>query len=1182
MTTLLPMTKPLQACLYLLALWIPLACNQPDNSPRKIELLFLGHDDTHHYSEKYAPLLASYLSHKGINLTYTSTPSSLNPENLALYDGLIIYANHDSITIDQESALLDFVKSGKGFIPIHCASYCFRNSEKYVDLVGAQFKSHETGTFTAEITQPNHPITKDLEPFETWDETYVHTLHHEDRTILMERVEGDHREPWTWTRNYGKGRIFYTAYGHDERTWNHSGFHQLIYHGILWAVGDKVKSRWNKLNMPTQVYKAADNIANYEQRPVPLPFQEPLAQPESEKLIQIPTGFELEVFATEPDIINPIAFSWDEKGRLWVIETVDYPNEVNPGNMGDDRIKICEDTDNDGRADKFTVFADSLNIPTSLVFSNGGVIVSMAPHFLFLKDTDGDDRADVKEILISGWGTFDTHAGPSNLRYGFDNQIWGTVGYSGFNGNIAGKDFEFGQGFYRFHPNGTNFEFLTRTSNNTWGLGFSETFDVFGSTANNAHSWYMGIPNRYFEGIEGIEKTGSKKIASYYPYHPITQNYRQVDVFGGFTAAAGHSLYTARSFPKEYWNRIAFVAEPTGHLLARGVLEKDGAGFVTRDGWNVLASSDEWVSPVHAEVGPDGALWIADWYNFIIQHNPTPTPERGGYQAETGRGNAHLNPLRDREHGRIYRLVYKDAPQYQRPSLRPNDPKGLIKTLKNDNLHWRLTAQRLLVERGQQDVLPPLYKLVENTSTDAIGINGGAIHALWTLHGLGALSGQNEEAMQVAYKALAHPSAGVRKAAVQVLPPSFESRNALLKSEIIHDPNPHTQLAALLALADMPSDQKAGQQLFQLSQSDEIARDLWRSQALYIAVHTHVKGFLEAYQHDPNAITYEIPTEENKSSIPSFWRKWDHPGEITADWETIRFPGKWENSELPDFDGAVALYRSFSLDQIPSSASIHLGKIGQSNFVHVNGEFVLETRNDPNMLRETEIPVNKLDRGNNYIIMRVEDRKGAGGLLGPAEEMYLMIDEQKIPLDGAWKYYVIEKYNRGINESEIRSGKELAARFAAYYDQSDKPDDDEITNTRDEDAIRVSLKVIRNQMKYDQQELVVEAGKKVIIEFENTDLLQHNLLIIQPGSLERVGKAADKLAQAVDGMGKEYIPDMPEVMYASGLLDPGKKVLLRFTAPEEPGNYPFVCTFPGHWRTMNGILKIVDRQNEAL
>ncbi len=163
-----------------------------------------------------------------------------------------------------------------------------------------------------------------------------------------------------------------------------------------------------------------------------------------------------------------------------------------------------------------------------------------------------------------------------------------------------------------------------------------------------------------------IIESGVEKLDAHYEMHVATKNLRQVDVHGGFTAAAGHSLYTARNFPKEYWNRIAFVNEPTGRIIHRVALQQKGSGFIEDgDGWNMLTSADDWAGPIQAEVGPDGAVWVVDWYDFIIQHNPTPSPNSGGYQAKNGKGNAYINPLRDHERGRIYRIVYKSHEQSQ-------------------------------------------------------------------------------------------------------------------------------------------------------------------------------------------------------------------------------------------------------------------------------------------------------------------------------------------------------------------------------------------------------------------------------------------------------------------------------------------------------------------------------------
>src|SRR5262249_6093571 len=157
----------------------------------------------------------------------------------------------------------------------------------------------------------------------------------------------------------------------------------------------------------------------------------------------------VELFASEEDFGGgkPICMTWDERGRLWVALTVDYPNNLQPPGEGHDRIIICEDTKGTGRADKFTVFADHLSIPTSMMFARGGLIVFDATQTVFLKDTDGDGKADVREVLFGTWSMRDTHGGPSNMQYGLDNWIWGMQGYNHSRIMAGGEQSEFNQGF---------------------------------------------------------------------------------------------------------------------------------------------------------------------------------------------------------------------------------------------------------------------------------------------------------------------------------------------------------------------------------------------------------------------------------------------------------------------------------------------------------------------------------------------------------------------------------------------------------------------------------------------------------------------------------------------------------------------------------------------------------------
>ena len=238
---------------------------------------------------------------------------------------------------------------------------------------------------------------------------------------------------------------------------------------------------------------------------------------------------------------------------------------------------------------------------------------------------------------------------------------------------------------------------------------------------------------------------------------------------------------------------------PTGHLVGSFVLNGNGADFSSTNSFNLFASDDEWTAPIMAEVGPDGQVWVIDWYNYIVQHNPTPK----GF--ETGKGAAYETKLRDKKHGRIYRVVVDGWQNKPARNLAIATPAELVDALNDPTMLVRKHAQRLLVERGDADVESALIALVNNPSTDAIGLNTSAIHALWTLHGLGLLDGNHPDSTAASVAALEHSSAGVRRNALQVLPPTSESSEALVSADLHHDEDAQVRLAAILALADLPT-----------------------------------------------------------------------------------------------------------------------------------------------------------------------------------------------------------------------------------------------------------------------------------------------------------------------------------------------------------------------------------------
>ncbi|MBP7142020.1 MAG: ThuA domain-containing protein [Opitutaceae bacterium] len=1143
-----------------------------------LKVLFLG-DSGHHQPALRLRTIAPAMLARGIQLVYTEDVADLDPAILKRYDGLLIYANIDRITKAQENALLGYVEAGGGLFALHCASYCFRNSDRYVDLVGAQFNSHKTGVVRTRIVAPDNPVMRGFKGFESWDETYVHIRHNErNRTVLEQR--GD--EPWTWIRTQGKGRVFYTAWGHDDRTWSNPGFQDLVERGLRYVAGEKLPDALARR-------AAVPALELVEQKGIPyyLPgqrsfgdaswplMQKPLSPEDSMKHLIVPAGFEVQLVASEPQVRKPIVMNWDERGRLWIAETLDYPNRVlAPGEAGRDRIVICEDTDHDGRMDRFTVFAEGLNIPTGFTFANGGIVLVQSPNTLFLKDTDGDGRADVKEILFSGWGRKDTHAGPNNLVYGFDNWIWGVLGYSGFDGSVGGEGLKFTQGIYRFTPEGRHFEYLRTTNNNTWGLGFTEDGIAFASTANNNPNVYPSIPNRYYTQA-GLPTKVLGSISNTARFLPVTTRVRQVDVHWGYTAAAGHAFYTARAYPREYWNRIAFVAEPTGHLVGQFIIEPAQANFRAHNPNNLIASDDEWFAPIMAEVGPDGAVWIIDWYNYIVQHNPTP---RG---FTVGLGNAYENDLRDKRYGRIYRIVWKgkgstnSGTARQVFTLEGASPEKLVATLANDNLLWRKHAQRLLVERNRKDVVPLLLKLVSDPSVDEIGLNPGAIHALWTLHGLGAIDAL-PEVQDAVRRAMGHTSAAVRQTAVSVLPHTAGTMTAVLKANLLNDADPQVRLAALLSLASGPASPEAGKALFAMLNQAGLKLDQWTVDGAKIAASTHRASFLASASPEQVASARAFSTGAGNATTTLDTFENIPPGK-PAQWKVAVQSGTGD-AEI------VGVGRN-------SSRSLLIQGTGDGAEIQVTRRLAVKPQNryELSAYLETDNVIPQPGALGVFVSIPEIQQPRAATSSGMKEtskwnRIRLSFDTGDLTeVTLAWtmgggarvtgKAWIDDLTLTDLGPSDETIADPLLPVLAHLLEQGVKrPDDSEAD--ANSGAIVLKLGVIPDLMKYDQPEITIKAGEKGRLVLLNNDHMQHNAIVVLPGRIDAVGALADAMLTDPQALSRSYIPESPDVLFAVPLVNPGESVGVNFTAPSAPGRYPIICTFPGHWRMMQSVLVV--------
>ncbi len=900
----------------------PTTPTEPGDDDDTIDVLFLGGPSGgSHDAPARATQVIEHLQNRGIDVVYTDRKDDLTEDVLHRYDAWMLFDNRSNLTDEQEQSLLDFVRNGGGFVGLHSASACFTDSTEFIRLLGGQFQEHGYGQMTTNWEQPDHPVFTGIDsPIEVEDETYRHLNLQDENKVLATAAGGDYsadeNEPWTWVRenddHVGDGRVFYTAWGHGPQPWSQPGFKKLVENALRWTSGNEdTISADDTTTLSNLAFSDAD-VPYYPadgNDTVPPEvgsgmdwnrMQEPLSPEGTAERVLTPNGFGLEYFVTEetlPDGVtgNILDFDFDERGRCYLAMSRDYPNAVAEGG---DSIVIAEDTDGDGQADSFTVFADGLSVPNSIAVAYGGVYVANTGNtesegaMLFLEDTNDDDRVDETTVLFSGFGNGDTHAGPNELVVGVDNWLWGQVGYSGFSGSVGGTQHDFSSAIYRFRPDGSELQVLGNLPGNQAGLGFDEEGLAFASAATTGQpSNYLAIPGPQYDSIDSMSSSGyTQLISDSNRFLPVTDRVRQVDQHGGYTAAAGQTVYTARQYPEKYWNRATMVSDGTGHLLGCFFKRPDGAGFTAHNPHNVASSTDAWFSPTYSKVGPDGNVWFADLYEYVYQHNPTPS----GF--ENGEGNAYETVLRDKQYTRLPRLVYGDDGG-QQLDLGDADADALLEALSHDNMFWRRTAQRLLVERGETDVVADLTDLVSSATGDQLGIAKGAVHALWTLKGLGVFDeNPDTDAIRAAADALGHDSAAVRMTAARVLPPTIPRRDGILENGLLGDDNPRVRMWALLGLAETPSSETAGEAIYEMISAAENAGDDVLVDAASIAGASHPDGFISAYEANEDTSGGGDEPAPNLFTNPGFeeTRDGEDSSDEPADWETNTYGGSAE------------------------------------------------------------------------------------------------------------------------------------------------------------------------------------------------------------------------------------------------------------------------------------------------
>ena len=490
----------------------------------------------------------------------------------------------------------------------------------------------------------------------------------------------------------------------------------------------------------------------------------PKSPQESLRSMELLPGYRIELMAAEPLVADPVAFEWDAGGRLWVAEMADYPLGLDGRGQRGGRVRWLEDRDGDGVYDHSAVFLDGLAFPNGVMPWRDGVLISATPDILFARDTDGDGRADESRVLFTGFREGNQQHRMNGFEYGLDNWVYGANGDSGGivtspgsgrSLNIRGRDF-------RFRPD--TLAFQTQTGQTQYGRRRDDWGNWFGNN-NPSLGWHYTQPEHYLRrNPHFIAPSPRKSLGNYDRSHQINgisrplQRFNGVGTFQHITAANSPAPYRDDLFGEQSARHL-FISAPAYNVVRRELLQPSGVSFTSSrpegaDGPEFLASRDAWFRPITLRTGPDGALWIADFYRLVLEH-PQWIPNDVEQRIDLRSGS---------DRGRIYR-VYRDGTNPRPiPNLAAKTTAQLVGALDSPGGWARDTAQQLLLHRGDPKTAQPLAKLLQTSANPK-----ARLHALCTLDGLGQLRTEH------AVAGMRDPHPGVREHAVRVSEPLLRS-----------------------------------------------------------------------------------------------------------------------------------------------------------------------------------------------------------------------------------------------------------------------------------------------------------------------------------------------------------------------------------------------------------------------
>ncbi len=943
-------------------------------------------------------------------------------------------------------------------------------------------------------------------------------------------------------------------------------------------------------------------------------------------------GMQVNLFASEerfPELVNPVQMAVDTKGRLFVAAWHTYPH-WNPNRELNDKLLILPDDDGDGKADRCIVFADRLHNPTGFEFWNGGVLVASAPDILFLKDTDGDDRADLRVRMLHGIDSADTHCNANSFVFGPDGWIYFSEGIFHYT-NVEtpwGKPLRTkAPMLYRWNPRTGRIENHFHLSPNPHGIAIDRWGRLFATDATTGHGFYVGYPRR-----------GT-------PHHLYRKRVRPV---------AGLGLISGTHFPKENRGNL-LVCNTIGFLgILQYKLTSDGADIRGTEVEPIVVSSDGNFRPVDVEIGADGALYFLDWHNVIIghmQHNLR-------------------DPSRDHTHGRVYRVTVSNRPLLKPAKIAGEPIEQLLALLESPQDSVRYRARIELSARNPNAILVAAAKWINGFDPQDTEHAHHLLEALWLHERLDSVN------VQLLKQVLASPHPLARAAALRVLSHwgdrVAEALDLVLQAA--RDEDRAVRAEAVVAAAALKgigaaevvfeaANRPLDKQLrFNIAQTRTVTDKHWR-QALAQGEKLSPAGVAYVLQYGTGRDLLALPRSEpvclailrNKSvatakRIEALRQLRNITGRPLAEILLDELSHNANGTALAA-DQLVPLLRSLPRTKLATlkprltriiaesdsrelrtaaiATMIEAGEPSDALFAIATQEFegalayVESVRLIPDDLKRAAMygsikrlaiePPQHLQRGAARSPMKRRPANSAAADLSAAAVRALAdIPHHDAEIFGDM-VALLQRHSkhraaavevlRGIprqhwSKEKIQPLAESLTTFISDIPLKDRtgtraleamqlasqladtlPADAAALIHRRLDLLRVQvveLATVPHRMIYDKERIVVQAGRPVEFRFSNPDDMPHNFSILKPGALEEVGLLAEATGKAPDAAARNYIPPSDKILLSSRLLQKGQSQVLRFQVPAEPGIYPYVCTYPGHWRRMYGALYVVD------